>query len=207
MGSKDVDSDDNCPVELGSDVLASVELGPVGLSAEELSPIDVVARDVDSDDIASLELGPTLLVSADAVDSIDVDSDAPDDADAVDSTELLVSVSEAAELNELDDNSSVADVVKDEASELAGMELVAPGELDWVWLVSDRLEVVIISLVELRALVLGPSDSLLPLLDCSSEDAEDIGLLASEVLASGVEDASLVLCSSPDDAVDSVPLL
>lgn len=206
VGSKDVDSDDSCSVELGSEVLGSVELGPVELSADELSSMDVVARDVDSDDIDSVELEPALLGSMEA-DSMDVDSDASDDADAVGSMELDVTVSEAAELNELEEGSSVAEPVRDEASELIGRELVAPGELDCVPLVSGRLEVVRMSLVEVPALCLRLSDSLLALLVCSSEDAEDIGLLASEVLASEVAEVSIVLSPKPGDELDSVPLL
>lgn len=51
------------------------------------------------------------------------------------------------------------------------------------------------------------SDSLLPLLVCSSEDADDTRLLASDVLASVVEKSSLVLLSpKPDEELDSTSL-
>lgn len=110
-------------------------------------------------------------------------------------------------------------LVADEASELKGRELVAPGELDCVSVVSGGLEVVRRSLVELLGtwpveddsrllsglkLVFWLSDSLLPLLVCSSEDADDARLLASAVLASDVEKGSLVVLSSwPDEEIGS----
>lgn len=56
-------------------------------------------------------------------------------------------------------------------------------------------------------LVFWLSDSLLPLLVCSSEDADDARLLASAVLASEVEKGSLVALSSwPDEELDSASL-
>lgn len=56
-------------------------------------------------------------------------------------------------------------------------------------------------------LVFWLSDSLLPLLFCPSEDADDARLLASAVLASEVEKGSLVVLSSwPDEELDSASL-
>lgn len=205
-------------VELGPTVLSSLVLAPVVLPSlvacsDELGSVDVGSKDVDSDEIGSVELGPPLLGSVE-LGSMDVDSDASEDADEVGSNELDNSVSEAVELKELEADSCSEALVRDEASELTGMELVAPGELDCVSLVSGGLEVVKRSLVEVLAtcsveddskllsgLELGfrLSDSLLPLLVCSSEDADDAGLLTSDVLASVVEKSSLVLLSSEAD--------
>lgn len=221
-------------VELGPTVLSSLVLAPVVLSSvelcsDELASVDVGPRDVDSDDICSVELasevlgsvelGPPLLGSVE-LDSMDVDSDASEDADAVGSNELEDSVSEAVKLRELEEDSCSEALVRDEASELAGRKLVAPGELDCVSVVSGALEVVRNSLVEVLEiwseeddakllsrleLWLKLSDSLLPLLVCSSEDADDGRLLSSDVLASEVEKGSvLVLLSSrPDEVLDS----
>lgn len=230
-------SDELDPVELGPTVLSSLVLAPVVPSSMELCPdelasVDVGPRDVDSVEIcslelasevlASVELGPPLLGSVD-LDSTDVDSDASEDADAVGSNELEDSVSEAVKLRELEEDSEYEALVRDDASELAGRELVAPGELDCVPVVSGALEVVRNSLAELleicsleddatllSALELGfrLSDSLPPLLVCSSEEADDARLLGSDVLASGVEKGSLVLVVStgPDEVLDSTSL-
>jgi hypothetical protein len=198
-----------CSVVLGSCEVDCVELsprelGPVEIPADELASIEVVTRDVDSDEIDSVELDSKLLVSAE-LDSMDVVPEVSDDADdSVDSAELEVSVADAMVLRELEEGSSLTELDKDKVSELAGRELVAPG--DCVSVVMDRVEVVRISLVELSVGWLRLSDSLLSLLVCSSEDAEDVGLLTSEVLASEVETLSLVL-SVPRDELDSVILL
>lgn len=232
LGSAELDSVELGPTVLSSLVLAPVVLSSVELCSDELASVDVGPRDVDSDDICSVEvasevlgsveLGPPLLGSVE-LDSMDVDSDASEDADAFGSNELEDSVSEAVKLREVEDDSWSVALVRDEASELAGRELVAPGELDCVSVVSGALEVVRNSLAELleicsladdtkllSGLELGLrlSDSLLPLLVCSSEDADDGRLLSSDVLASEVEKVSVlvVLSSRPDEVLDSAPL-
>lgn len=223
LGSAELDSVELGPTVLSSLVLAPEVLSSVELCSDEFASVDVGPRDVDSDDdcsvelgsevLASVELGPPLLGSVE-LDSTDVDSDASEDADAVGSNELEDSVSEAVKLRELEDDSCSEALVRDEASELAGRELVAPGELDCVSVVSGALEVVRKSVEDdaklLSALELGfrVSDSLLPLLVCSSEEADDGRLLSSDVLASEVEKGSLLvlLSSRPDEVLDSAPL-
>lgn len=202
-------------VVLSSLVLAPDVLSSVEVCSDELGPVDVGSKDVDSDEFGSVELGPPLLGDSVELGSMDVDSDASEEADEVGSNELDNSVSEAVELKELEDDSWSEALVRDEASELAGMELVAPGELDCVSLVSGGLEVVRRSLVEVLAtcsveddskllsvLELGfrLSDSLLPLLVCSSEDVDETRLLTSDVLA------SVVVLSRPDEELDSASL-
>lgn len=209
------------PVEVWPDGLEDSELRSAELSADVLSPVDAVARDVDSDEIDLMELGPLLLGSVE-LGSVDVDSSGfSEDSDVVGSSELEDPVSEAVKLRELEEDPWFDALVRDEVSELAGSELVAPGELDCVPVVSGWLAVVRRSLVELLKLCseedeakllsglelgLRLSDSLLPLLVCS-EDADDARLLSSDVVASEVErDPPLVLLSGPDDVLDSTSL-